>query len=182
MKFLQRLHWVSFLVAIVGTPAFAQFQYPFQNPDLPVEDRVNNVISLMTLDEKINFLHFRAGVSRLGIPPLGSAEGLHGEAMGGVANWTPHPPIPTTIFPQAIGLGETWDPKILQEAAAAEGYEARYIAQSKKYHKGGLVIFAPNSDLGRDPRWGRTEECYGEDPFFNGTMVVAFVRGLQGNN
>ncbi len=169
-------------MAIAGTPAFAQFQYPFQNPDLPVEDRVNNVISLMTLDEKINFLHFRAGVSRLGIPPLGSAEGLHGEAMGGVANWTPHPPIPTTIFPQAIGLGETWDPEILQQAAAAEGYEARYIAQSKKYHKGGLVIFAPNSDLGRDPRWGRTEECYGEDPFFNGTMVVAFVRGLQGDN
>jgi beta-glucosidase len=182
MKFLLRFHWISFFVAIAGKPAFAQFQYPFQNPNLQVEDRVSNVVSLMTLDEKINFLHFRAGVSRLGIPALGSAEGLHGEAMGGVANWTPHPPIPTTIFPQAIGLGETWDPEILQQAAAAEGYEARYIAQSKKYHKGGLVIFAPNADLGRDPRWGRTEECYGEDPFFNGTMVVAFVKGLQGDN
>jgi beta-glucosidase len=136
----------------------------------------------MTLDEKINFLHFRAGVPRLGIPPLNSAEGLHGEAMGGVANWTPHPPIPTTIFPQAFGLGETWDPELLQQAAAAEGYEARYIAQSQKYHKGGLVIFSPNADLGRDPRWGRTEECYGEDPFFNGTMVVAFVKGLQGDH
>jgi beta-glucosidase len=182
MKFLLRFHWISLFMAIVGAPAFAQFQYPFQNPNMQVEDRVSNVVSLMTLDEKINFLHFRAGVSRLGIPALGSAEGLHGEAMGGVANWTPHPPIPTTIFPQAIGLGETWDPKILQQAAAAEGYEARYIAQSKKYHKGGLVIFAPNADLGRDPRWGRTEECYGEDPFFNGTMVVAFVKGLQGDN
>jgi beta-glucosidase len=182
MKFLLRLHWISFFVAIAGTPAMAQFQYPFQNPSLPIEDRVSNVVSLMTLDEKINFLHFRAGVSRLGIPPLNSAEGLHGEAMGGVANWTPHPPIPTTIFPQAIGLGETWDPEILQQAAAAEGYEARYIAQSRKYHKGGLVIFAPNADLGRDPRWGRTEECYGEDPFFNGTMVVAFVKGLQGGD
>jgi len=182
MKFLLRFHWISFFVAIAGTPAFAQFQYPFQNPNLQVEDRVSNIVSLMTLAEKINFLHFRAGVSRLGIPALGSAEGLHGEAMGGVANWTPHPPIPTTIFPQAIGLGETWDPEILQQAAAAEGYEARYIAQSKKYHKGGLVIFAPNADLGRDPRWGRTEECYGEDPFFNGTMVVAFVKGLQGDN
>jgi beta-glucosidase len=182
MKFLLCLHWISFFMAIAGTPAFAQFQYPFQNPNLPIEDRVNNVVSLMTVDEKINFLHFRAGVSRLGIPPLNSAEGLHGEAMGGVANWTPHPPIPTTIFPQAIGLGETWDPEILQQAAAAEGYEARYIAQSEKYHKGGLVIFAPNADLGRDPRWGRTEECYGEDPFFNGTMVVAFVKGLQGGD
>jgi beta-glucosidase len=80
-------------------------------------------------------------------------------------------------------LAETWDPEILRQAAAAEGYEARYVAQSDKYnHKGGLVIFAPNADLERDPRWGRTEECYGEDPFFNGTMVVAFVKGLQGDN
>jgi beta-glucosidase len=175
------LVWLA--LGCVGESTQAQTNsYPFQNPNLPVEERVSNAVSLMTLDEKINFLHFRAGVPRLGIPRLGSAEGLHGEAMGGVANWTPKPPIPTTIFPQAIGLGETWDPDILRQAAAVEGYEARYIAQSDKYKKGGLVIFAPNADLGRDPRWGRTEECYGEDPFFNGTMVVAFVRGLQGDN
>jgi beta-glucosidase len=175
---------IGWLAFYAGGPLFAQNQshYPFQNPDLSIEDRISNAVFLMTLDEKINFLHFRAGVPRLGIPPLNSAEGLHGEAMGGVANWTPHPPIPTTIFPQAFGLGETWDPELLQQAAAAEGYEARYIAQSQKYHKGGLVIFSPNADLGRDPRWGRTEECYGEDPFFNGTMVVAFVRGLQGDH
>jgi beta-glucosidase len=173
--------WLAFYAV---APLFAQnpSPYPFQNPDLAIEDRISNAVSLMTLDEKINFLHFRSGVPRLGIPPLNSAEGLHGEAMGGVANWTPHPPISTTIFPQAFGLGETWDPELLQQAAAAEGYEARYIAQSKKYHKGGLVIFSPNADLGRDPRWGRTEECYGEDPFFNGTMVVAFVKGLQGDH
>jgi len=67
-------------------------------------------------------------------------------------------------FSAEIGLGETWDPEILRQAAAVEGYEARYMAQSEKYHKGGLVIFSPNSDLGRDPRWGRTEECYGEEP------------------
>ncbi|HEY3763202.1 MAG TPA: glycoside hydrolase family 3 C-terminal domain-containing protein [Verrucomicrobiae bacterium] len=165
-----------------GAPLFAQNQYSFQNPALAVEDRVNNAVSLMTLTEKINFLHFHVGVPRLGIPPLGSAEGLHGEAMGGVANWAPRPPIPTTTFPQSFGLGETWDPSLLQQAASAEGYEARYIAQNKKYHQDALVIFSPNADLGRDPRWGRTEECYGEDPFFNGTMVVAFVRGLQGDN
>lgn len=167
----------------IGENALAQTNsYPFQNPNLPVEERVSNAVSLMALDEKINLLRFRAGVPRLGIPALGSAEGLHGEAMGGVANWTPKPPIPTTIFPQAIGLGETWDPEILRQAAATESYEARYIAQNEKYKKGGLIIFAPNADLGRDPRWGRTEECYGEDPFFNGTMVVAFVKGLQGDN
>jgi beta-glucosidase len=157
-------------------------QYPFQNPNLPLEERVSNAVSLMTLGEKINIIHFGVGVTRLGIPPLTYSEGLHGEALGSMADWAPRPPIPTTTFPQAIGLGETWDPKILQKVAAAEGYEARYAAQSEKYHKGGLVIFAPNADLGRDPLWGRTEECYGEDPFFNGSMVVAFVRGLQGEN
>ncbi len=168
---------LSFLGAL-----HAQYPYPFQNPNLPIEERVSNVVSLMTLEEKIDFMHFRAAVPRLGIPPLNSAEGLHGEAMGGPANWTPRPPIPTTVFPQAIGLGETWDQELLRQAASIEGYEARYIEQNPKYHKGGLVIFAPNADLGRDPRWGRTEECYGEDPYFNGTMVVAFVKGLQGDN
>jgi beta-glucosidase len=64
-----------------------------------------------------------------------------------------------------------------------EGYETRYIAQNPKYGgRGGLIVRAPNADLGRDPRWGRTEECYGEDPFFNGTMVTAFVKGLQGDD
>jgi beta-glucosidase len=159
-------------------------QYPFQNPNLPVEDRVSNVVSLMTLDEKIDFLRFRTGVPRLGVPTLNSTEGLHGEAMGGVANWAPHPPIPTTIFPQAIGMAETWDADIIHQAGAVEGYEVRYIAQSEKYprQRNRLVVFAPNADLGRDPRWGRTEECYGEDPFLNGTMAVAFIKGLQGDN
>jgi len=169
-------------VAVLHSPDRKGSQYPFQNPALPEEERISNACSLMTLDEKIKFMHFGAGVPRLGILPLNSSEGLHGDALGAIADWAPHPPIPTTTFPQAIGLAETWDPKILQQVAAAEGYEARYAAQSKKYSKGGLVIFAPNADLGRDPRWGRTEECYGEDPFFNGTMVVAFVKGLQGGH
>lgn len=174
----------SVLILMLFQSAFAQTnQYPFLNPNLPAEERIRNAVSLMTLDEKINFMHFRTGIPRLGILPLNSAEGLHGEALGGPANWAPNPPVPTTTFPQACGLGETWDPVILQQVAAAEGYEARYAEQSEKYHHtGGLVIFAPNADLGRDPRWGRTEECYGEDPFFNGTMVVAFVHGLQGDN
>ena len=182
MKTFKQLS-AAFVAMMFLQVALAQTnQYPLLNPELPVEDRISNAVSLMTLDEKINFMHFRAGVPRLGIPPLNSAEGLHGVALGGVADWTPKPPTTTTMFPQAIGLGETWDPEMLRQAAAAEGYEARYAEQSEKYHKGGLVIFAPNSDLGRDPRWGRTEECYGEDPFFNGTMVVAFVHGLQGDN
>ena len=170
-------------LAVSTTMVRAQYQYPFQDPNLPEEVRVTNMVSLMTLDEKIGLLRFRSDVPRLGIPRLGSVEGIHGEAMGGVANWAPKPPIPTTIFPQGIGMAETWDTGVLRQAGAVEGYEVRYIAQNPKYHHTNqLVVFAPNADLGRDPRWGRTEECYGEDPFFNGTMAVAFIHGLQGNH
>lgn len=164
------------------SPVGAQNQYLFQNPNLPIEERVNNIVSLMTLEEKVAFLSSRPGVPRLGIKAVGHVEGLHGLAQGGPSNWGRRNPVHTTIFPQAIGLGETWDPEVLKQAAAVEAYEVRYLYQSEKYQRGGLVVRAPNADLGRDPRWGRTEECYGEDPFFNGTMVVAFVKGLQGDN
>lgn len=157
-------------------------QYPFQNPDLPVEDRIYNLLSLMTIDEKIACLGTNPSVPRLGIKASGHVEGIHGLAQGGPAKWGRPLTIPTTTFPQGIGLGETWDTEIVQQAAAVEGYEARYIFQSSKYHQGGLVIRSPNADLGRDPRWGRTEECYGEDALFNGKMVVAFVKGLQGDD
>jgi beta-glucosidase len=85
-------------------------------------------------------------------------------------------------------MGETWDPDIVRKAGAIEGYEARYIYQNPKYKNNrgaiimGLIIRAPNSDLGRDPRWGRTEECFGEDPYFNGVMAVAMIKGLQGDD
>lgn len=159
-----------------------QSQYPFQNPDLPIEERINNILSLMTLDEKIAALGTNPRVPRLGIKGSGHVEGIHGLAQGGPGKWGRPATIPTTTFPQGIGLGETWDPEILRQAGSVEGYEARYIFQSSKYHQGGIVVRAPNADLGRDPRWGRTEECYGEDPYFNGTMVIAFVKGLQGDD
>jgi len=79
-------------------------------------------------------------------------------------------------------MGETWDPEIVQQSGAIEGYEARYVFQSPKYGRGGLIIRAPNADLGRDPRWGRTEECFGEDAYFNGVMSVAMIKGLQGDD
>lgn len=172
-----------FLLSIsAGPQLFAQYEYPFQNPNLPVERRIDNAISLMTLQEKVNFLSSRPGVPRLGIEPMGSCEGLHGMAQGGPSNWGQRNPHPTTIFPQAYGMAETWDTEVIHQAGAVEGYEVRYMVQSPKLHRGGLVVFAPNADLGRDPRWGRTEECYGEDPFFNGAMAVAFIKGLQGDN
>lgn len=169
---------------LLGAAARGQTnQYPFQNPGLPIEERVDNLVSLLTLPEKVSLFGVWPGVPRLGLRPLGSVEGLHGVARGGPSNWGRRNPVPTTIFPQEIGLGETWDPDLLRQAGGVEGYEARYLFQNEKYRgRGALVVFAPNADLGRDPRWGRTEECYGEDPFFNGTMVTAYVKGLQGDD
>ncbi|MGO8701885.1 MAG: glycoside hydrolase family 3 C-terminal domain-containing protein [Limisphaerales bacterium] len=160
---------LSFASAVIS----AEYQYPFQNPDLPLEDRVNNIVSLMTLDEKVALLSQRPGVPRLGIRSMMQVEGLHGLRAGNT---------PATTYPQSIGLGETWDIDILRQVGATEGYEARYLFQNTNYHRGALVIRAPNADMGRDIRWGRTEECYGEDPFLNGTLAVAFIKGLQGDN
>ena len=160
----------------------SRYEYPFQDPDRPLEERIKNILSLMTLNEKVACLGTNPSVPRLGIKGSSHVEGIHGLAQGGPAKWGRPATIPTTTFPQGIGLGETWDPDLIRQAGAIEGYEARYIFQSSKYHQGGVVIRSPNADLGRDPRWGRTEECYGEDPYFNGTMVVAFVKGLQGND
>lgn len=159
-----------------------QQTYPFQNPDMPLKKRVSNIVSLMTLDEKVAFLSSTPGVERLGIKKMGHVEGLHGLAQGAPGGWGRRGPVTTTTFPQSYGMGETWDPEIIRQSGAIEGYEARYVFQSPKYGRGGLIIRAPNADLGRDPRWGRTEECFGEDAYFNGVMSVAMIKGLQGDD
>ncbi|HEV7893257.1 MAG TPA: glycoside hydrolase family 3 C-terminal domain-containing protein [Pyrinomonadaceae bacterium] len=162
----------------------SQYQYPFQNPELPAEERITNLLSLMTIEEKVECLGTDPSVPRLGVKGAGHMEGIHGLTAGGPAKWGGEVTVPTTTFPQGYGLGETWDAEIIRQAAAVEGYEARYLFQTAKYNKtrSGLVIRSPNADLGRDPRWGRTEECYGEDPHLNGTLAAAFVRGLQGDH
>jgi beta-glucosidase len=182
-------------VLFLNPAAWAQqTQYPFQDPNLPVEVRIDNILSLMTLEEKINALSTNPSVPRLGIQGSSHIEGLHGAAYGGPGHWEGHglQPLPTTQFPQSVGLGETWDPDLLQKAAHVEGYEARYIFQSDfeysvnrrgdKYRRAGIVIRAPNTDLARDPRWGRSEESYGEDPYLTGTLASAFIHGLQGDD
>ena len=170
------------IVCAFASQTTPQTQYPFQNPELPIEQRIDNILSLMTIDEKIECLDTNPSVPRLGIKASGHVEGIHGLTQGGPGKWGRPQTVPSTTFPQAIGLGETWDPEILRHAGEVEGYEARYVFQSPKYNQGGIVIRSPNADIGRDPRWGRNEECYGEDAFFNGTMVVAFSKGLQGND
>ena len=169
---------------VVARQAGGGYQYPFQNPELHAEERITNLLSLMTLEEKIECLGTDPSVPRLGVKGAGHMEGIHGLTAGGPAKWGGEVTVPTTTFPQGYGLGETWDVDVIRQAAAVEGYEARYLFQTAKYGKtrSGLVIRSPNADLGRDPRWGRTEECYGEDPFLNGTLTAAFVRGLQGDH
>lgn len=158
--------------------------YPFKDIRLTEDARIKNLISLMTLDEKINCLSPRISVPRLGVKGTHTVEGLHGLAYSGPANWAVKgaKASPTTTFPQAIGLAEMWDPAMIQKVADWEATESRYLAQNKNFGIAGLIVFAPNADLGRDIRWGRTEECYGEDPFLTGTLVTAYVKGLQGNN
>ncbi|HUA97194.1 MAG TPA: glycoside hydrolase family 3 C-terminal domain-containing protein [Terracidiphilus sp.] len=169
-------------LAVSCTPLFAQQppRYPFDNPRLPAEQRIDNLLSLMTTDEKIDCLGTQTGVPRLGVPNIGSSEGIHG-----VVQREPRPgrpPITTTQFPQPPGMGASWDPDLVRQAAGVEGYEARFITQTPKYNRQILMLWGPQSDLDRDPRWGRSEEVYGEDPFLNGTMATAFVHGLQGDD
>ena len=170
-------------VLLTGPSGLAQ-DYPFRNTRLSEDERIKNVISLMTIDEKISCLSPMISVPRLGIKGTHSIEGLHGLAYSGPANWAVKGPkaSPTTTFPQSIGLAETWDPDLLKKVADWEATECRYLAQNRKFGTAGLIVFAPNADMGRDIRWGRTEECYGEDPFLNGTLVTAYVKGLQGDD
>ena len=161
-------------------PAFAQQpKYPFNDPNLPEDKRIDNLLSLMTIQEKIAVLGTQTGVPRLGVPNIGSTEGIHGvvqrEARFG------RQPITTTQFPQPPGMGDTWDPALVREAGDVEGYESRYITENPKYNRQILMDWGPQADLDRDPRWGRSEEVYGEDPFFNGTMAVAFAKGIEGD-
>jgi beta-glucosidase len=160
----------------------ADLNAPFRNPDLPDQRRLADLVSRLTLEEKIANLGTNPGVPRLGIASTRHVEGLHGLAYGGPSNWGSRNPMPTTIFPQAVGLGQTWDVDVLKEVGAIEGYEARFIAQSPRWSRGGLIVRAPNADLARDIRWGRTEESFGEDPVHAGTMTVAFIKGLQGDH
>jgi beta-glucosidase len=176
-------HLVTLICLLV--PAFVptlaqQARYPFNDPALPMEKRIDNLLSQMTVEEKIGCLGTNTGVPRLGVANIGSSEGIHGVVQREVRD--KRLPITTTQFPQPPGMGESWDPELVRKAAGVEGYEARFITQTAKYDRQILMLWGPQSDLARDPRWGRSEEVYGEDPFFNGTMAVAFIKGLQGDD
>ncbi len=146
----------------------------------PTAERVQDLVSRLTLEEKISLmLHDAAGVPRLGIPAYDYwSEALHGVAGNGRA----------TVFPQAIALGATFDPALIQQIASAIGDEgrAKHHAALKRNgetgHMQGLTFWSPNINIFRDPRWGRGQETYGEDPYLTGEIGMAFVRGLQGDD
>jgi beta-glucosidase len=162
-----------------GAGAQSPADLPFRDPDLPLEQRIDDLLGRLTLDEKVSLMVERAApVDRLGIPrfPWWN-EALHGVARTGRA----------TVFPQAIGLAATWDSDLMLRVATAISDEARamnnmWIARGKHNLYQGLVFWSPNINIVRDPRWGRGQETYGEDPFLTGAIGTAFVKGMQGSD
>ncbi|MFA0964987.1 glycoside hydrolase family 3 C-terminal domain-containing protein [Roseivirga sp. BDSF3-8] len=153
--------------------------FPFNDTSLPLEERIEDLISRLTLEEKaLQMTHNTPAIERLNIPPYSYwNEALHGVGRSGIA----------TVFPQAIGLGATFDEDLALRVSSAISDEARAMhnaAKEKGYHRqyGGLTFWTPNINIFRDPRWGRGQETYGEDPFLTAAIGAAFVRGLQGDN
>lgn len=170
-----------FTLLIASTTGIIHAQNVFNDPAVNEEQRLDDLIARMTLDEKVDALGNNTQVPRLGIQASGSVEGLHGVVLGG-PTYGDRANTPTTGFPQAYGLGETWDTNLLHRVATYISTENRYLFQNAKYRKSGLIMWTPNVDLGRDPRWGRTEECYGEDAFLTSRLAVAFIKGIQGDH
>jgi len=171
---------ISVAVALTASTALAQTE-PFRNPKLSTDQRVADLVSRMTVDEKIDALGTDSGVPRLGVRSFGASEGIHGLQQRGNPQWGMSQ-ITTTQFPQPPGMGASWDPDLVRQAGWVEGHEARWITQTDTKRRPLLMLWGPQADLERDPRWGRSEEVYGEDPFFNGTMATAFAKGLEGDD
>lgn len=148
-------------------------RFPFENLELPLEERVTDLVSRFTLAEKIeSMVQYQPEIKRLGVKPYKhGTEAAHGMAWLGEA----------TTFPQPIGLGCTWNPVLLKEVGSAIGDEARVYFQRNPAING-LTLWAPTVDMERDPRWGRTEEAYGEDPKLTGELTASLVQGIQGDH
>ena len=169
-----------FLLLLSGS-AFGQnkTKLPYENTQLSVDDRVEDLVSRMTIKEKVTQLFNQAEpIERLGVPAYNWwNECLHGVARAGKA----------TVFPQAIGLSATFDQDLMFRVADAISDEARakhhfFAANNVRSIYTGLTFWTPNINIFRDPRWGRGQETYGEDPFLTGRMAVNFIKGLQGND
>ncbi|MBO5550147.1 MAG: glycoside hydrolase family 3 C-terminal domain-containing protein [Prevotella sp.] len=173
----KKYHCLTTLLLLVVGALSSWAQLPYQNPRLSVEERINDLLGRLTLDEKVSLMmNSSPAIPRLGIPPFEWwSEALHGVGRNGVA----------TVFPQCIGMACSFDNQLLEriytavsDEARAKNTIARRDNQLKRYR--GLSFWTPNINIFRDPRWGRGQETYGEDPFMNAQMGLAVVRGLQG--
>ncbi|HTP86058.1 MAG TPA: glycoside hydrolase family 3 C-terminal domain-containing protein [Bryobacteraceae bacterium] len=167
------------LALVCPAPAQENAQLPYLNPSLPLEQRVDDLIGRMTLEEKVSQMRDHAvAIPRLDVPKYDWwNEGLHGVAFAGYA----------TNFPQVIGMAATWDTDLVHRMGVTISTEARAkyndaIRHGQREQFFGLTFWAPNINIFRDPRWGRGQETYGEDPFLTARMGVAFVSGMQGND
>lgn len=179
---MRRLKVILSVIALLTMAFTVRAQDPlYKNEKTPVEERVKDLLSRMTIDEKIDLLRATSPANeRLGIEKY-----YHGnEALHGVVR-----PGRFTVFPQAIGLASSWDPDLMLKVSTAISDEAR--ARWNELDQGRLqtnqfsdllTFWSPTVNMARDPRWGRTPETYGEDPFLTGEMGTAFVRGLQGDD
>ncbi|HEY4325045.1 MAG TPA: glycoside hydrolase family 3 N-terminal domain-containing protein [Mucilaginibacter sp.] len=163
----------------IGSAKGQQNIPPFRNPALSIDARVDNLVGSLTLEEKISLLGYQSkAVPRLGIPAYNWwNEALHGVARAGEA----------TVFPQAIGMAATFNDDLLKQVATCISTEARAkynmaIAKDEHLQYRGLTFWSPNINIFRDPRWGRGQETYGEDPYLTGRMGSAFVTGMQGTD
>jgi beta-glucosidase len=159
--------------------SFAQQTPLYKQENQPIEKRVQHLISLLTLEEKASLLGYRSkAVPRLDIPAYNWwNEGLHGVARAGQA----------TVFPQAIGMAATFNDDLLKQVATVISTEARAkynlaVAKNQRLMYMGLTFWSPNVNIFRDPRWGRGQETYGEDPFLTSRMGIAYVKGMQGDD
>ncbi len=175
------LKYVPFFIPVLSLSAEAQDykSLPFMNTELSTEERVNDLVGRMTLEEKISqMMNTAPAIERLGIPEYNWwNECLHGVARAGLA----------TVFPQAIGLAAAWDEPLMLKIATAISDEARakhgnFVSNGKRFIYEGLTFWSPNINIFRDPRWGRGQETYGEDPYLTGRLGVQFVKGLQGDD
>jgi beta-glucosidase len=166
-------------VSLLQSIAMAQDKIIYKDASQPLDARVHDLVSRLTLQEKVALLGYNSqAVPRLGIPAYNWwNEALHGVARAGDA----------TIFPQAIGMAATFNNDLLKQVSSVISTEARAkynlaIAQDRHLQYMGLTFWTPNINIFRDPRWGRGQETYGEDPYLTATMGSAFVRGLQGDD
>jgi beta-glucosidase len=169
---------------IPAQAARADGGYPFRDPRLPLAKRVNDLLGRLTLDEKVSLLHqYEPAIPRLGIQAFKTGtEALHGYAWTSDAKGNKID-ASGTVFPQAVGLASTWDPALIKQVGNVVGTEARgYHSTNDATQLWGLNVWAPVVNLLRDPRWGRNEEGYSEDPTLSTAIADAYGKGLEGND